>query len=160
LEALTFSRDIAINRNTGQNIVRCDEDDVAEAAKYQHAVLAQAVAASQPEAIAPPWFNGAMEALRTDINRQIREMKVMQRGLDQGIKMLNHRLDQVQVRLQQDIKDVQDDLRDLKNDVIPSLKKLLNRAQGSQVDLDPFQMEDPIAAGLPELLNSYQAIAH
>jgi hypothetical protein len=97
-------------------------------------------------AIAPPWFNGAMEALRTDINRQIREMKVMQRGLDQGIKMLNHRLDQVQVRLQQDIKDVQDDLRDLKNDVIPSLKKLLNRAQGSQVDLDPFQMEDPIAA--------------
>lgn len=167
---MTYSNDITLNRNTDRNVVRCNEDDVVEAAKYQHAILGQASAESQPLAVAPPWFNGAMDALKKDfsskIEKQTKEMKVMQHELNQSIKSLGIKLDRVETRLEQDIKDVREDvqadLRNLKNEIIPDLKALLNRARGGHVRLErvPFpDGKDPITEGLPEL-ESIHAINH
>jgi hypothetical protein len=71
-----------------------------------------------------------MDALKKDsssnIEKQTKEMKVMQHELNQSIKSLGIKLDRVETRLEQDIKDVREDvqadLRNLKNEIIPDLK--------------------------------------
>jgi phage host-nuclease inhibitor protein Gam len=71
-----------------------------------------------------------MDALKKDfsskIEKQTKEMKVMQHELNQSIKSLGIKLDRVETRLEQDIKDVcedvQADLRNLKNEIVPGLK--------------------------------------
>ncbi|KAM6497600.1 hypothetical protein JOM56_005548 [Amanita muscaria] len=53
----------------------CTLDDLSNSGIYEHSILAQAAAVAGPQAAAPPWFQGAVQQLRNDIQNDIQQLR-------------------------------------------------------------------------------------
>jgi len=72
LEALAYRRNVEVSMDEQDDDIRCTLNDHYNSVLYEHGVVSQAVAAAAPQAVAPAWFQAAIQQLRIDIRNDIR----------------------------------------------------------------------------------------
>ncbi|KAF8812885.1 hypothetical protein BYT27DRAFT_7132131 [Phlegmacium glaucopus] len=74
LAAIRYHKDVEISVNHRPLDARCTRNDYYNSVLYEHSIIAQAAAAAGPQAVAPRWFQGAIQQLRVDLQNDMRSM--------------------------------------------------------------------------------------